>query len=317
MKYSITIPAYKAKYLGRSIESVLAQTYNDFELIIVNDASPEDLDSVVNSFEDKRIRYYKNEVNRGAESVVDNWNRCLNYALGDYLICMGDDDELTPDCLAQYNSLMDRYPNLDLYHARTIVIDENSEFCNLQESRPEFESMYSMMWHMIVQGRIQFIGDFLFKRQTLLANGGFYKLPLAWGTDNISSFIAASKTGVANGEKPTFRSRRHSQSLTIGGYSDAKFEAINMEERWYEEFLAACEPVTQIDKYMVISLGREIGYHFRKKKVFLLSKDLSCSNFFRLFHWLSKHQEARLSKLDIIYALISSVKLRIQRKNNM
>ena len=63
MKFSITIPAYKRSYLKEAIDSCLAQTYKDFELIIVNDASPEDLDSIVNSYSDNRIRYYKNETN--------------------------------------------------------------------------------------------------------------------------------------------------------------------------------------------------------------------------------------------------------------
>ena len=62
MKFSVTIPAYKARFLKECIESILAQTYKDFELIIVNDASPEDLTSIVKSFNDPRIRYYINEL---------------------------------------------------------------------------------------------------------------------------------------------------------------------------------------------------------------------------------------------------------------
>lgn len=69
MKFSITIPAYKQKYLYEAIESCLAQTYEDFELIIVDDASPEDLKSVVDQFDDKRIRFYRNEKNCGALNV--------------------------------------------------------------------------------------------------------------------------------------------------------------------------------------------------------------------------------------------------------
>lgn len=61
MKFSILIPAFKQQYLQECIESILAQTYRDFEIVIVNDASPEDLDSIVNSFTDFRIRYYVNK----------------------------------------------------------------------------------------------------------------------------------------------------------------------------------------------------------------------------------------------------------------
>ena len=74
MKFSITIPAYKRSYLKEAIDSCLAQTYGDFELIIVNDHSPENLDAIVTQYNDPRIRYYVNEKNCGAVNVVDNWN---------------------------------------------------------------------------------------------------------------------------------------------------------------------------------------------------------------------------------------------------
>ena len=63
MKYSFILPAYKAKYFHQAISSILNQTYTDIELVIVNDASPEDLDTIVSSFDDSRIRYYKNKEN--------------------------------------------------------------------------------------------------------------------------------------------------------------------------------------------------------------------------------------------------------------
>lgn len=95
MKFSITIPTYKSRYLKEAIESVVSQTYTDWELIIVDDCSPEDLPSIVQPFlTDSRIRFYRNEKNCGAVNVVDNWNICLGYCTGDYVICMGDDDRL-------------------------------------------------------------------------------------------------------------------------------------------------------------------------------------------------------------------------------
>ena len=98
--FTIGIPAYKSTFLKECIDSILAQDYSNFELIIVNDASPEDIDSIVSSYNDKRIRYYKNERNFGAEHVVDNWNKCLAYATGDYFVLMGDDDKMELDFLS-------------------------------------------------------------------------------------------------------------------------------------------------------------------------------------------------------------------------
>lgn len=66
--FSITVPAFKAQYLAECIDSILTQTYSCFELIIVNDASPQNLDKIISQYHDERIRYFKNEKNCGALS---------------------------------------------------------------------------------------------------------------------------------------------------------------------------------------------------------------------------------------------------------
>jgi glycosyltransferase involved in cell wall biosynthesis len=195
MKYTISIPTYKASFLKECIDSILVQSYSNFELVILNDDSPENIDTIISAYDDKRIRYYKNEKNVGAVNVVNNWNKLLEYAQGDYLLCMGDDDKLLPNCLEEYNKLIEQYPRLDVYHARTLMIDENSSICGIQEERPEYESVYSMIWHTLYKNRLQFIGDFLYRTSALRKNGGFYALPLAWESDYITSFIAAKATG--------------------------------------------------------------------------------------------------------------------------
>ena len=95
MKFSVTIPTYKVQYLREAVESVVSQTYPDWELIIIDDCSPENLRAAVEPFlADSRISYFRNERNCGVVNVVDNWNICLSHCTGDYVICMGDDDRL-------------------------------------------------------------------------------------------------------------------------------------------------------------------------------------------------------------------------------
>ena len=120
--FTIAIPAYKSKFLREAIKSCLSQTYSNFELLIVDDASPEGLKSVVDSYCDGRIRFYRNEKNCGAVDVVDNWNICLSYTNGDYVICMGDDDILLPNCLEEYAQLLEKYPSLTFLFIRVIFI---------------------------------------------------------------------------------------------------------------------------------------------------------------------------------------------------
>ena len=217
MKFSITIPAYKQRYLYEAIESCLSQTYKDFELIIVDDASPEDLKSVVDKFQDDRIKYYRNEKNCGALNVVDNWNICLSYAKGDYVICMGDDDRLMPNCLEEYSKLMDKYPGLNIYHGMTEIINERSEVYNIQEARPEREGVYSMISGRLRNHRMQFIGDWLLKRSTLEEIHGYVKMPMAWGSDDLTAYTLAMDGGVANTQIPVFQYRVNSLTISNSG----------------------------------------------------------------------------------------------------
>lgn len=238
MKFSILIPAYKLAFFNECLDSILVQTYKNFEIVIVNDSSPEDLGSVVQKYSDSRIKYFENEKNCGAVNVVDNWNICLSHATGDYVICIGDDDKLLPNCLEEYSKLLDKYPDIGLLHGWTEIINERSEVVKPTTHRCEFESALSLMWHRMHAYEQQFIGDFCFNREWLLQHGGFYKLPLAWGSDDISALIGASKNGVANTQIPVFQYRINSQTISNTGDISVKMNAILLTYKWENDFLS-------------------------------------------------------------------------------
>ena len=60
---TIAIPAYKVEFLKEAISSALNQTYSNIELVIIDDNSPENIDSIIKEFNDSRIHYYKNAIN--------------------------------------------------------------------------------------------------------------------------------------------------------------------------------------------------------------------------------------------------------------
>ena len=73
---SVAMPAYNSeKYVKQAIDSVLAQTFSDFELIIVNDGSSDRSKEIILSYTDERIRYLENEKNLG---IVKTRNRCID-----------------------------------------------------------------------------------------------------------------------------------------------------------------------------------------------------------------------------------------------
>lgn len=248
IKFSVTIPAYKDRYLKETIDSVLAQTYQNYEIVIVNDASPYDLDSIVQQYTDPRIRYFKNKKNCGAKNVVDNWNICLSYATGEYVMCIGDDDNLTPRCLQDFADLIEKYPELDLFHARSEIIDDDSNFVKTLELRPEWESVYSLMYNP----RNTHLGDWLFKTETLRKNGGFYKLPYGWQSDDISAFIAAASHGVANTQEPGFQYRGNGLSISHDlTCIEDKIEAVRASVRWRMAFVADKHPDNPEDQRLI------------------------------------------------------------------
>lgn len=308
MKFSITIPAYKQKYLYEAIESCLAQTYKDFELIIVDDASPEDLKSVVDRFQDSRIRYYRNEKNCGALNVVDNWNISLGYATGDYVICMGDDDSLLPNCLEEYSKLIDKYPNLDIYHGMTEIIDENSRVVDMQESRPEREGMYSMISGRLRNCRLQYIGDWLFKRTALEHLNGYVNMPMAWGCDDLTAYTIAKNKGVANTQIPVFQYRISSLTISNSGHYREKvkiqFDVLNQVEALLKSGEGKTEGIEDIFRKSMLAKIPEL-------------KRLSISNYMRsdmrnngrmlgLVWWLKYIHQFNLSKKEVVKVWIKS-----------
>ncbi len=316
MKFSITIPAYKSKFLARAISSILNQQYDNFELIIVDDCSPENIKGVVNTFLDDRIFYYRNEKNCGALNVVDNWNKCLSYCTGEYVICMGDDDMLMPETLASYSNLIRRFPGLAVYHTLSAIIDEDDNIEDVQCSRPIYETVYSFIWHRFAVRKSQFIGDFLFDISILRQVGGFFKLPLAWGSDEISAIRAASINGIANTNKIGFLYRSNSQTISSTSSVNEKNKASLLEKEWILKFLEK-EPVDEQDKIYWNLIKKELPRHYKRNINYEITCDL-LKHPQKIFYWMRVSGKYEISRGSLLLSCINDIALRIaihNRKN--
>lgn len=102
---SIITPSYNtARFLRQTIECVRAQTYTNWEMLIVDDCSTDDTDGVVASFRDERIRFYKNDRNRGA---AYSRNFALRQARGRWIAFLDSDDLWLPDKLERQIRFME------------------------------------------------------------------------------------------------------------------------------------------------------------------------------------------------------------------
>lgn len=103
---SVIMPSFNTgKYIKQSIESVMAQTYQNWELLIVDDCSTDNTDDIIASISDERIRYYKNEHNSGA---AVSRNRALREAKGKWIAFLDSDDLWMPDKLEKQIAFMER-----------------------------------------------------------------------------------------------------------------------------------------------------------------------------------------------------------------
>ena len=94
-KISVLMPVYNGdKYLKKSINSILRQTFDDFELIIINDGSTDLSLSIIKSYQDKRIKIINNSKNIG---IAYSLNKGLNKANGDYIARQDQDDISHPE----------------------------------------------------------------------------------------------------------------------------------------------------------------------------------------------------------------------------
>ena len=114
ISFSFIMPAFKSEFLSKSIESILRQSYSLFELVIINDASPDNIKGIVDQYQDVRIRYEENKKNIGGKDLVSNWNHCIQFAKNDYLILATDDDTFDPYFLSEAIKLIEKYPDTNL-----------------------------------------------------------------------------------------------------------------------------------------------------------------------------------------------------------
>jgi glycosyltransferase involved in cell wall biosynthesis len=108
MKFSVIIPTYNRanSFLGRAIESVLNQDHKDFELLIIDDCSTDRTQTLVESYSDKRITYFKRAINGGNAAARNDGVRLSN---SDYITFLDSDDEFYPFYLSRFNEVVNAH----------------------------------------------------------------------------------------------------------------------------------------------------------------------------------------------------------------
>lgn len=124
---SICIPAYNSeKFIKKTVASILRQTYENIELIIVDDCSSDGTYALMEEFAkaDKRVRIYKNDENLG---MSGNWNKCLSLCTGDYMKLCCADDLLARRAVEKEVAALENNPSAVLVCSDTKLVDVNGK----------------------------------------------------------------------------------------------------------------------------------------------------------------------------------------------
>lgn len=275
---SFVLPAYKKDFLYAAINSILSQTYKDFELVIVNDASPYNLQEIVCQFDDLRITYHENEMNLGGTNLTDSWNHAMQYAKGEYIVLASDDDVYHPEYLEKLLMLVGKYPSVDLFHCRLRYVNENDEFQMLSQPALEYESCEDFVYQRLFNNRKQAAPEFLFRKSAMDRLGGFISFPIAWYSDD-ATWAALSVNGVCCTKEALLNFRMSGQNLsTNGAKSQQKIEALYQYKGWMISFLESRNPKDEDDKGLLNickkSVEEILNYHLFMYIPYLSFKEL-------------------------------------------
>ena len=119
---SVILPAYNgARFLKEAVESIVKQTFQDWELIVVDDGSTDETPEIMSGYHDSRIRYLKNNNNKG---LVYSLNRAIDEATGVYIARMDADDISKPERLEKQVIFLNAHPGISVYDVRQQFIDD-------------------------------------------------------------------------------------------------------------------------------------------------------------------------------------------------
>lgn len=174
-RISVCIPTYQyARYVGRAIESVLTQTYEDLELIVLDDASTDDTADVLDMFRDPRLVAMVNPENLG---LFQNFNRAIELSSGEFVKFLCADDWLDPRYLENALTVLDGNAGVDLLTTPGWLVDESDRIFAFKGTGfgerdviPRREAIRSLAEDYNVVGMPT---NVMVRRQALLDVGGF------------------------------------------------------------------------------------------------------------------------------------------------
>ena len=277
---SIILPVYNgADHISESIESVLKQTYQNWELIVVDDCSTDNTPEIIENFRksDSRIRILRNERNLKLPMTL---NAGFASAKGDYFTWTSDDNMYRPNALEKMVTVLDESLGIDFVYADLSVINDSGEIISeAKQPEPPEIRFYNMM------------GACFMYRRELAEKVGEYD-PTTFLAEDYDYWLRCYKyTDFLHINENLYIYRWHEKSLSITKRKDVAYQTQYVLDKHYDLILSRCRTQREKNRYFcgILSRFEDRSLFSRKElrkvreKYYKMDRNFAIANRIRLF----------------------------------
>lgn len=276
---SVIMSVYNAaEYLNLAIESILNQTFTDFEFIIIDDGSTDESKKIIESYKDKRIRL----ISRPNKGLTKSLNEGLRIAKGMYIARQDADDISKVDRFEKQVNFLNHNPDIGMVGSNYTVIDETGSELTTTNVFTHQDDL-----KLCLVNCNQFGHGSIMMRSDLNELKKGYDQSVGYVEDYDLWIRISRETGVANIEEPLYLWRKSSESITHSNHDLQVKQTLALRNKAFKHFLA------HRSRYRLLS-WHPSGSEYRRRK----------STVYRNFAYLSRRANKPLKSLGLLFLAI-------------
>lgn len=198
---AIIIPYYKLTFFEATLQSLAAQTCQDFKVYIGDDASPENPLLLLEGYKGKLdFVYHRFETNLGGTSLTKQWERCITLSGNEkWLMILGDDDVLGENVVEEFYRLVnEKSLEIDLIRCKLEIIKNDGHIIENDFDYQLHENSIRFLQRILSLVETITASEFIFSRAIYIKKGGFEDYPLAWFSDYATWLKFSESNGIYN-----------------------------------------------------------------------------------------------------------------------
>lgn len=238
---AIVIPAFKPRFLGRTLASIAEQTDKRFRVYVCDDHGPDEIRTITKQFENQlNIVYKRFAENLGGQSLTRQWERSISLTSEEWIWLFSDDEIMESRCVEAVLGCAVAAPHTQVFQFDTVLIDSTDRVIALNPPHPPQESSLQFLYFFLRGLRASMMQDHVFSRGAYDASGGFEDFPLAWCADQAFVLTLARTSDMVTVPGPKVRFRQSGDNISSSkdrALSRKKAEAALQFVEWLHSYL--------------------------------------------------------------------------------